>query len=318
MRIAVSRFRLALIGIGLMILLASGLSWAAPAWADATGEASRSGSAVEISTPISKKLLRAGVAAFQAEEYHLAIKQFTEAIAAEPGFAAYSNRCLAQIHLGSYEQAIADCTTALQLNPKEPESFLNRGLAYYRTGEFSSAIADYNALLQIKPHDFRAYYNRGLAQAELRAYREALVDYGEAMRQISPLDRNMLAELHTDRGLAQLELERWPQAIADFTQAIQFSNSNLRAYYNRGCTYHHQGNLIASLNDFTQALQLAPDQAQTYLSRGLVQQQLGHSEAALGDLRQAAQYFQRQGAIVAYQQTLDLIERLRGSGVAIG
>ncbi|MFM7425935.1 MAG: tetratricopeptide repeat protein [Elainella sp.] len=309
-----------MIGLGWLLLA---FSWVSPVWAAEIWTAeipgSSGGSSVELrADPSPRQLLRDGVAAFQAEDYQLAVERFTAAIAAEPDLAAYSNRCLAQIYLNAYEQAIADCTAALEFSSREPESLLNRGLAYYRLGEFSNAIADYNALLQLKPHDFRAYYNRGLAQAELQAYREALVDYGEAMRQISPLDHSTLAEVHNDRGLAQLQLEHWPQAIADFTQAIQFNNSSLRAYYNRGCAYHHQGNLTASLNDFSQVLQLDPNHAQSYLSRGLVQQQLGHQQDALSDLQQAARYFQRQGAVVAYQQTLNLIERLRGTGVAIG
>jgi tetratricopeptide (TPR) repeat protein len=317
----VSRFGLALLGGWLMLLIL--LGWALPGWA-AEKAGSPTGSAVEQGSDLEvKALLRSGVAAFQAEDYPLALERFTTAIAVEPGFAAYSNRCLVQIQLAAYEPAIADCTAALQLNPREPEGFLNRGLAYYRSGEFSRAITDYNALLQIRSHDFRAYYNRGLAQAELQDYRAAIVDYGEAMRQISPLAHSILAEIHTDRGLAQMQLALLPQAVADFTQAIRFNNSNLRAYYNRGCAYHHQDNLLASLADFTQALQLAPQapepkQAQIYLSRGLVQQQLGHQKDALEDLQQAAQYFQRQGAIVVYQQTLDLIKRLRGSAIAVG
>jgi tetratricopeptide (TPR) repeat protein len=294
-----------LIAVWLVALVC--LSGHLPAWASSSPSSSDS-----------KVLLRAGVAAFQVEDYRLAIEQFTKSLEAGFSAAAYGNRCLAHLHLEEYTAAIADCTAALQLNAKEPESYLNRGLAYYRTGNFTAAIADYSQLLQIKPHDFRAYYNRGLAEAEQQAYREAIVDYGEAMRQVSPLDRATLAEIHNDRGLSQLWLEQWPQAIAEFTQAIQFSHADLRAYYNRGCAYHHQGNLVASLSDFTQVLQLTPNHAQAYLSRGLVQQQLGQSEAALADLQQAAQYFRTQGARVAYQQTLDLIEKLRVSGVAVG
>ena len=265
-----------------------------------------------------KTLLKEGIAAFQTDDYDLAIQQFTEALEITPSAAAYSNRCLAKIHLEDYAAAIADCTQALQLNSKEPESYLNRGLAYHRIGQPAEAIADYNQLLQLKPHDFRAYYNRGLAQADQQAYREAIVDYGEAIRQVTPLDHATLAEIHNDRGLAELWLEHGPQAIASFTQAIQFNSSDLRAYYNRGCTYHQQGQLAAALKDLTQVLQLAPDHAQAYLSRGLIQKQQGNLEEALADLQTAAQYFDRQGAKVAYLQTLQLIQKLRVTDVAVG
>lgn len=288
----------------LVVLLLS--LWALPVWAD-------------VDSTISRASLRAGVAAFQEGAYQTAVTQFTAAIETDSSYAAaYGDRCLAYIYLEDYPAAITDCTQALALNPRDTEAYLNRGLAHQRSGQTAAALADYDHLLQLKPHDFRAYYNRGLMQANQQAYREAIVDYGAALRQASPLDHATLAEIHNDRGLAQLELELWTQAISDFTQAIQFNSADLRAYYNRGCAYHHQGNLLAAVADFTHALKIDPDHAQAYLSRGLIQQQLGNSEVALADLEQAANCFSRQGAMVAYQQTLDLIGKLRGFAAAIG
>lgn len=268
---------------------------------------------------VGRESLRAGVVAFQEGAYQTAVRQFTEAIEADANYAAaYSNRCLSYIYLADYPAAVVDCTQALELNPRDTEAYLNRGLAHQRMGQATAALADYDHLLQLKPHDLRAYYNRGLVQAEQQLYREAIVDYGAALRQTSPLDHATLAEIHNDRGLAQLELELWPQAISDFTQAVQFNSADLRAYYNRGCAYHHQGNLVAAVEDFTHALKIAPNHGQAYLSRGLIQQQLGNTEAALADLEQAATCFSSQGAMVAYQQTLDLIGKLRGFAAAIG
>lgn len=280
----------------------------APVWAD--------GSDGSLSP---KDSLRLGVTAFQEGDYLTAIDQFSKAIDTDSTYSnAYSDRCLTYIYLEDYPAAVQDCTQALQFNPRDTEAYLNRGLAYHRLGQPAEAVADYNQLLKLKPDDFRAYYNRGLARAEQLSYREAIVDYGEALRQVSPLAHSLLAEVHNDRGLAQLGLEHWPQAIADFTQAIQFSSSDIRAYYNRGCAYHHQGNLMASLGDFTRVLEIAPTHAQAYLSRGLLQQQIGDTEAAIADLQQAAQFFRTQGAMIAYQQTLDLLAKLQGSNLAIG
>lgn len=286
-----------------MILLSL---WVSPAWADSDSTMSRAS-------------LRTGAIAFQEGAYQTAVNQFTEAIAVDANYAAaYSDRCLAYIYLEDYPAAITDCTHALELNPRDTEAYLNRGLAYQRLGQAAAALADYDYLLQLRPHDFRAYYNRGLVQANQQAYREAIVDYGAALRQASPLDHATLAAIHNDRGLAQLELELGQQAVSDFTQAIQFNSSDLRAYYNRGCAYHHQGNLLAAVEDFTHTLKIDPDHAQAYLSRGLIQQQLGNTKAALADLEQAASCFSSQGAMVAYQQTLDLIGKLQSFTAAIG
>ncbi len=139
-----------------------------------------------------------------------------------------------------------------------------------------------DSLLQLTPYDHRAHYNRGLAREALGDDREAVVDYGEALRQAWPLDHATLAEIHDDRRLAQLQVQNYRGAIADFTQAIQLNPVDLRAYFNRGCTHHHEGNYAAALIDFDQVLQIAPDYAEAAVSRGLVRHQLGQKGEAIG------------------------------------
>lgn len=266
-----------------------------------------------------KTAFRQGVTAFQSGDYSLAAERFTQAVQLDPGYtSAYSNRCLTYLELKAYQNAIDDCTQALTLNSSNTEVYLNRGLAYYRSSEYAEAIADYTELLKLRPHDYRAHYNRGLAQVDKGAYREAIVDFGEALRQTSPLDRVTKAEIYNDRGLAQLLFDHPQQAIADLTQAIQLSSNHTGALYNRGCAYHQRGNYTAAVNDFTQVLQRVPNHAQAYLSRGMIRHELGEQSAAIVDLQQAAQYFQEQGLMLPYQQTLGLIERIRLPSVAFG
>jgi tetratricopeptide (TPR) repeat protein len=315
------RFHTLVIRLAGVMLLA--FLWVTPAWADAP-------QALQSKAPkTTQEIVRSGIAAFQLQDYATAVDRFSQAISQSIQHgsslveislgsslaAAYADRCLSYIQLGNYPAAIDDCSDALRLNPADPESLLNRGLSYYRSQQHFQAIADFTQLLQLKPHDPRAYYNRALAQVEQAAYREAIVDYGEALRQTSPLDRALQVEIYTDRGLAQLLQNHQQAAIADFTQAIQFGAA-VRPYYNRGCAYHQQGNLAAAFRDFSQALQLDPTYAQAYLSRGLIWHERGERQAAIGDLRQAAECFCEQGLMLAYQQTLDLLQKIQG--VTIG
>jgi tetratricopeptide (TPR) repeat protein len=253
---------------------------------------------------------RAGIIALEQANYTEAIAQFTQTLQANPRFAAaLSNRCLAYLQQGDYGSAIQDCTQALSLDTNNPEAYLNRGLAHDRVGQFEQAIADYNQLLQHRPDDFRAYYNRGLAQFELGAYRKAVADYEQSLHQPG-LTQNVLAEIYSDRGLAKLVLTDQDGAIADFSEAIRFNHANTRAYYNRACAYHRQGNLLLAIDDLTQVLAQVPDHAEAHRSRGLIRYQLGEKRQAIADLQQAAQHFSNQGAAIAYQQTLNLIHQI--------
>lgn len=274
-----------------------------------------------------RQSLQLGVEALEQRDYSAAASAFTAVIAADEEtpstdgatlIAGYANRCLANLQLTQYPAAVSDCSEAIDRNPKLVEAYLNRGLAHHRQGQFEAAIADYSQLLQLQPFDFRAYYNRGLSQMASQAYREAIVDLGEAARQVSPFDHGTLAEILTDRGLAQLLQANPQQAISDFTAAIQLDRSAVRAYYNRGCTYHQQGNKTAAIEDFTQVINLVPDHAQALLSRGIIHRDLGETIAAIQDLQQAADCFCYQGMMLAYQKTLELLDQIRFVGMAIG
>jgi tetratricopeptide (TPR) repeat protein len=75
----------------------------------------------------------------------------------------YFNRGNALLEKGDYDQAIADYTQALSINPQATEAYYNRGTAWYFKGDYDRAIADYNQALRINPQNAAAHYNRGLA-----------------------------------------------------------------------------------------------------------------------------------------------------------
>lgn len=251
-----------------------------------------------------------------------AVENFTKAIALDANMsAAYSNRCLVYMQLGDYQQAQEDCTKSLQLNPKNTEVYLNRGLAYQRQKQYQAAIADYNQAIQLKPHDLRGYYNRGLTHFELQNYQQALFDYNQAINQNLRQDSPELATVYNDRGLAQFQLGNISAANLDFSLAIRLGADNARAYYNRGCICHRQGHYKDAIRDFTLALQHHPNQTDSeavanlrgsaYVNRGLARYQLGYQQAAFEDLQRGAECFCKQGEMVAYQQTLKLLKKLR-------
>lgn len=251
-----------------------------------------------------------------------AVENFTQAIALDANMpAAYSNRCLVYMQLGDYQQAQEDCTKSLQLNPKNTEVYLNRGLVYQRQKQYQAAIWDYNQVIELKPHDLRGYYNRGLTYFELQNYQQALFDYNQAISQNLRQDSQELATVYNDRGLAQFQLGNISAANLDFSLAIRLGADNARAYYNRGCICNRQGNYTGAIRDFTLALQHHPHQTDSevvaslrgsaYVNRGLARYQLGYQQAAFEDLQRGAECFCKQGEMVAYHQTLKLLQKLR-------
>lgn len=252
-----------------------------------------------------------GVEDAKSGNYQKAFENFTQVIQLNDNFAmAYSNRCLVNLQLENYVKAAEDCAMALHLNPNNTEAYLNRGLAYYRLGNYLEAICEYEEVIKRNGNDFRAYYNRGLARFELNDYEGAIADYNQVLNQ-SHLHSALLADIYNDRGLAQLMLENVQDAIADFSLAISLNEENYRAFYNRACACHQNGDLFGAIRDFTLVLKLDPDYAEAYVNRGLLRHELGLQQAALSDLKMASRRFEEQGNSIAYQHTLAVIERLQ-------
>lgn len=51
--------------------------------------------------------------------------------------------------LGQFEQAVADFTTVLRLDPTNVNAYFNRGSAYDSLGQYEKAVADYTHALDL-------------------------------------------------------------------------------------------------------------------------------------------------------------------------
>jgi len=101
-----------------------------------------------------------------------AVADYTSAIELDPQYAkAYNNRGNARASLGDEERALQDYDTALELDDSLALAYFNRGLIHYRLGEYEDATSDLGMYLELVP------------QAEDRAQVE---DFIEQLREGSP------------------------------------------------------------------------------------------------------------------------------------
>jgi Flp pilus assembly protein TadD len=105
--------------------------------------------------------------------------------------------CLAAAY---FDQAVAEFTRAIALNPKYAVAYRFRGMAYYYKTDYDQAIADYNQAIALDPKDFRAYSSRGSAYYDKKDYTKARSDYNQALG-LDPNDpdaKDGLAKLDAD------------------------------------------------------------------------------------------------------------------------
>jgi len=183
---------------------------------------------------------------------------------------------------GRYDQAIADFTAAVKLEPTVAKHYYNRGVADFEKGDDTAALADFDAALKIEPHDrlpafarAQLYLSRGDRAAAQKAY--------DAVIASAPTDPNPIWQA----GNAFSFAKDFDTAIAYYDRLIsKFStDKRLAEMLNARCwTRAISGrNLEAGVADCEAGLKLKPGAADILDSEGLLELRLGRWDKAISD-----------------------------------
>jgi len=195
---------------------------------------------------------------------------------------AYSRRGIAYYYKEQYDEAIADYTQAIILNPQDEDTYCNRGTAYNDKKQYDQAIADYTQAIAINPQCDDAYYNRGIVYSNKEQNDQAIADYTKAITINQQHER-----AYHNRGIIYNEQGRYDQAIADYTQAIDVDLQFEAAYCNRGISHQNKGHNDQAIADYTQAITIDSEFALAYQKRGIAHQNKGHNDQAIANYTQA-------------------------------
>jgi WD40 repeat protein len=120
----------------------------------------------------------------------------------------------------SPEQALADLTAAIRLEPSSAQARLLRATCYLLGNQCGAAATDLDEAVRLDPGCAPAYYLRGL----IHAFRK----------------------------------EGGP-AVTDFTAVIRLEPANAQAYYQRGLARAYQGDYVQAKADLDKAVELDPE-----------------------------------------------------------
>ena len=141
----------------------------------------------------------------------------------------YSNRGYAYRSKRQYDEAIADLTKAIEIDPRDADAYNNRGYAYRRKGQLDQAIADLTKALEIDPKLVNAYSNRGAAYEDKKEYERAISDYSKAI-EIDPGD----ADYYNGRAWAYLQGRQGSTGSADAEKSLQLRPNDANTLDTRG------------------------------------------------------------------------------------
>jgi tetratricopeptide (TPR) repeat protein len=239
------------------------------------------------STPTARELAEVdfleGVALQEEDEWDLAIKAYSEAIAIDPDYAeAYINRGLCFYFANDPEVAISNFENALELDyePQTPQMYVNRGRAHSILEEIEAAIDDFGKALELDPEFIEAYVRRGNIYAWImNDFDLAFPDFESAIA-IDP----EYALIYQKRGYAYILQGEYESAIEDLNLAIDLDLQDSANYYYRGLAYFNLDETDKAIFDFSEALDLNPQDAWAYYFRGLSYAIQGNFDLGIDDL----------------------------------
>jgi tetratricopeptide (TPR) repeat protein len=236
------------------------------------------------STPIPsvpyEKLLETAEKQVKDRNYNAALQTYSQAITAAPKRAdAYLRRAGLLADAKLLAQAIADMTSAINLQPESPKHHNTRGYYLLLSQQYERAEADFNDAIGLDLNYPQPYNNRGLVSVSQGKYEEAIKDFDNALR-INPKYTDAL----NNRGFAMFQLDRLEEAVAAFTQALEVQPDYVNSISNRGRAFLKLNRPQEAVADFTRALELQPDQQQIYVLRSEAYRAAGQEPLAAKDL----------------------------------
>jgi len=145
--------------------------------------------------------------------------------------------------------------------------------------QWHDKLLGHSSAIGMDPEDPNAYNNRGIASAKEGRYEAAIAEFTRAFQ------RNpVFAEAYYNRGLVDLAIGQLGQAISDFSKTLEIRPEFVEGYSIRCDIHAAMGQYEQAISDFTKVIELDPDSTETYLKRSLAFYANGQYEKAWQDV----------------------------------
>ena len=193
--------------------------------------------------------------------------------------------------LGRNDEAVAEFTRAVAIEPTSPDALRGLAATYEQIGNLEDSEQAYRQAIAMLPNHWAGYSWLGRFYVSQSRFAEASEMY-ERVTELTP-DSYMG---YSNLGVTYVYQERWPEALAAIERSVEIRPS-VAGYSNLGSLYFFQeGRYFAAARMYEDALNL---DERNYLIWG-----------NLGDARYFGPDEQSQAA-VAYERALSLAEELR-------
>ena len=193
--------------------------------------------------------------------YDDALKDTNLPAASQAGL--YSDRGVAKWRLKRPDEAVADFTKAVTLNPEYAPAYNNRGNVFLEMNRAEDAYKDFDRAVSLAPDFGVAYSNRANANQRLNKLEAAEKDFRKAI-ELMPGSAVPL----NGRGKIASATGQYYTALRYLNRAIALNAQYAPAYQNRAAVYATLKQNEEAVQDLDKVIALAPDNANLYVARG--------------------------------------------------
>ena len=159
---------------------------------------------------------------FRKGDLDQALKDVNDSFKHEKAAASFNVRGLVQQAKHDYDEAIADFTEAIRLDPSYSTYYSNRGRAYNAKKEYDRAILDLNESIRLNPRNSLPYWNRAISYENRRERDRALADWRTTLR-LDPDNQNAI------KAIRRLEQEKAaPGSVRKTRVALVIGNADYK------------------------------------------------------------------------------------------
>jgi tetratricopeptide (TPR) repeat protein len=195
-----------------------------------------------------------------------------------------------------YQKALEDYKKALSLLPFDKKDaatlYSHIGDCYLQLKKYDEAVANCTKSVEINPERRVAYWNRALANEGLKKYAEAIKDYTTAMQYYT--DNENRAILYSNIGLNQKNLKQYDEAIQSYNKSIEYNPAYRNPYWNMAAAYYNKEDYQAAINWYSKAIEKYkgdfPSLADIYYWRAKSKNYNDDHTGALADLAKTLEY----------------------------
>ncbi|MBS1859517.1 MAG: tetratricopeptide repeat protein [Acidobacteria bacterium] len=188
---------------------------------------------------------------------------------------------------GFYEQAEAEYSRAIELEPSNSDAYRRLGAVYERNNRLGEALAAFRRAVEQDPTYFKVYQDLGSYYAHRGESREAIAQFEKCV-QLAPDE----PDAHYALGTAYVDVGRYPEAEHELRAAIALGETP-RALNNLAAALMSQGKDQEAVPILVRALERFPDRYLWWMN--------------LGDAYRRARL--QADSVRAYRRSLELAER---------